>query len=102
MIIWDVRKEKTMITLEMVANAYKKGVVKLEVDPNLQFGTVAKIGDFWFYFGGLTAEEMNPDDFIENIPEEHIVKEIFETLNDFRFEGPNEYDYYEAALSFND
>ena len=34
-------------------------------DPNMGYGTVCKIGDYWFYFGGITAEEMEPDEYVK-------------------------------------
>lgn len=90
--------EQDIITYDMVAQAYKDGIISLDVDPNMEFGTVASIGDYWFYFGGFTADEMNPDEFKRNVPEEDIIAEIFETLEDFRFNNPDEYSYYAAIL----
>lgn len=53
-----------MITKEKISAGLKERLVTLEVDPNMGSGTVCRIGDWWFYFGGETAEEMNPDEFL--------------------------------------
>lgn len=89
-----------MITKEQIKIGLDSGVVKLVVDP-MEHGTVCQIGENWFYFGGLTAEEMSPDEYRRDIPQETIVDEIFSVLNDFR-ERPefiDEYRYYDAMLS---
>ena len=72
------------------------------VDPNAESGTVCQIGDNWFYFGGLTAEELSPEEYIKNVPEADIVREIYEVLEDFRkseSDLSDEYQYYDAVLS---
>lgn len=85
----------------MITSGIEKQVVKFVIDPNMGYGTVCQIGDCWFYFGGLEAEEMNPKDYVSNVPTEDIVNEIFVTLQDFaEDEGfKDEYDYYESILS---
>ena len=50
-----------MITLDMVEESIRNGKIRLVTDPNMERGTVCQIGDFWFYFGGETAEEMGPE-----------------------------------------
>ena len=57
-----------MITKEKISAGLKERLVTLEVDPNMGSGTVCRIGDWWFYFGGETAEEMNPDKFLKCVP----------------------------------
>lgn len=90
-----------MITKEMITFGIEKQVVKFVIDPNIGSGTVCKIGNCWFYFGGLEAEEMNPDEYISNVPMTNIVNEIFEVLQDFKSDDNfrDEYDYYESVLS---
>lgn len=95
---------KTQITAEDIRNGLRSGVVRLITDPNLGCGTVCGIGENWFYFGGLTAEEMTPEEYLRDIPEDDIVREIVETLDDFKclpdvFE--DEYNYYLAILTEN-
>lgn len=88
------------ITKDEIKNGLHKGVITLDVDPNMESGTVCRIGDNWFYFGGLTAEEMSPEEYRKNVPEEDIVNEIFDTLDAFQkdryFLG--EYEYYASLL----
>lgn len=91
-----------MITKDRVFLGIERGVIKLVVDPNMESGTVCQIGDNWFYFGGLTAEELSPEEYVKNVPKEDIVREIYEVLEDFRKdEGDlsDEYGYYDAVLS---
>ena len=69
------------------------------IDPYMESGTVCQIGDNWFYFCGLTAEEMNPQEYIENVPIEDITNEVFDVLEEFKTVLPDEYLYYELYLS---
>ncbi len=89
-----------MITKNLIRDGIRAKLVQFVVDPNLESGTVCQIGDSWFYFGGLTAEELSPDEYVAEVPEDDIVNEIFEVLDDFRKdkELKDEYDYYEAIL----
>lgn len=88
-----------MITKEKIRAGLKEHLIALEVDPNMGSGTVCRIGAWWFYFGGETAEELNPDEFLKCVPEDDIVDEIFEALESFRQdeECANEYEYYDAT-----
>lgn len=62
--------------------------------------TVCQIGDSWFYFGGTTAEGMNPNEYRAVVPFEDIVSEIFTVLESFRQDeySRDEYMYYETYL----
>lgn len=73
-----------------------------DTDPNLERGTVCRIGDSWFYFGGLEAEEMEPEEYLNNIPMGDIVREIYEVLEEFREDEElvDEYAYYGAVLTY--
>lgn len=82
------------ISREMIRNGIHKGIVLFEKDPNLDSGTVCRIGSCWFYFGGLTAEEETPDEYLSHVPEEDIVEELYETLKEIRKEDEAEYGQY--------
>lgn len=90
-----------MITKEMVRDGIQSGIIRFAVDPNMEGGTVCEIGDDWFYFGGVTAESMEPKEYLKVVPQEDIINEVFATLHDFNKERHtfgNEYDYIEAYL----
>ncbi len=91
-----------MITKQLIKNGIRAKLIQFVVDPNMESGTVCQIGDNWFYFGGLTAEELNPEEYLSCVPEDDIVSEIFDTLDDFRKdeEFKDEYEYYEAVLIY--
>ena len=82
------------ITFEDIKVGIDKGVVRFIIDPNNDHGTVCAIGDNWFYFGGLTAEEENPDEYIKNVPMDTIIQDILNVLNDFKENFVDEYLYY--------
>lgn len=96
-----IRKLPSTITKDLIDAGIKSGTVQFVVDPNMDHGTVCKIGDAWFYFGGLAAEEANPDDYIRNTPREDVVREIYDVLEDFRSsaEFEDEYMYYLSVLT---
>ena len=89
-----------MITEKKIESGIRGGLITLEVDPNMQCGTVCQIGDGWFYFGGTEAEGMRPSEYLSYVPIEDIVREIYDTLQDFDGdeELQDEYDYYDAIL----
>lgn len=91
-----------MITEKLIRDGIRAKLVEFVLDPNMESGTVCRIGDSWFYFGGLTAEELSPEEYVANVPTDDIVREILETLNDFNGdeELQDEYDYYEAVLVY--
>lgn len=91
-----------MITKHKILSGINEHLVSFVVDPNMEYGTVCQIGDSWFYFGGVTAEEMSPEEYLSNIPIEDIVQEIFDVLDDFRKdeELKDEYDYYDVVLTY--
>lgn len=91
-------RKRTEISAEVVRKGIDAGVVEFVVDPNVEFGTVAKIGDGWFYFGGLTAEEENPEEFLKNCDLDDVARDVAEVLRNFETESPDEHDYYEACL----
>ena len=90
-----------MITKERISDGLDIGTVYLAVDPNMESGTVCFVGDLWFYFGGHTAEEMTPEEYLQNVPKVDIVNEIYTALECIRTAGEDfedEYDYYDAML----
>ena len=91
-----------MITKRMIQDGIRANLVEFVADPNMGGGTVCKIGSSWFYFGGLTGEELSPRQYLARIPKEDIIQEIFETLEEFREDEElrDEYDYYEAVLRY--
>ena len=86
-----------MITSELLKNAYRCGDVKI-VDSPRSDGCVCEIGLYWFYFGGHEAEEMTAAEYVSQIPEEDILREIFDVLSELWAESPIEYEYYETYL----
>lgn len=90
-----------MITREMLRLGLERGLVKLIVDPIMESGTVCQIGDNWFYFGGVTAEDMGPYAYKNAISVVDIVNKIFEVLVSFHMDEEffDEYCYYDTFLS---
>ena len=66
-----------MITKELIKEGIRENLVKFVVDPNMESGTVCQIGDSWFYFGGMTAEEINPSEYLRDMSEDDIVEVFF-------------------------
>ena len=92
-----------MVNESVIKEGIRKGVIKFVLDPNGdgKTGTVCQIGENWFYFGGLTAEQSSPDEYVENVPEEDIVREVLETVLSFKTSGKeleDEYIYYALYL----
>lgn len=86
------------ITLEQVKSGIQSGIICFVVDPNMESGTVCKIGDFWFYFGGMTAEDESPEEYLRHVPEDDVAREVYDTLEDFKQSFPEEYLYYYHEL----
>lgn len=103
----DECNDACFITKDMIISGIKAKLVTFELDPNWIYpnvGTVCKIGDSWFYFGGVTAEESSPKDYVKNVPIEEIADEIFSTLESYRIDGDedlkDEYFYYWKILTY--
>ena len=86
------------MTKETIMRAVENGTITFEVDPNMGAGTVARIGDYWFYFGGSAAEEESPEEYLARVPKEDVAEEIFDALSDFENENPDEIAYYDAVV----
>ena len=96
-----MESEGAAITKAMIRHGINRGLITFGVDPNLDSGTICKIGDNWFYFGGETAAEMNPEEYLKAVPQEDIINEIFDVLDDFKDkdEFVDEYMYYLDILN---
>lgn len=70
-----------MTNASTIREAIRDGVIRLITDPIMEFGTVAAIGDTWFYFGGELAEELSPNDYLLTVGEETVASEIAEVVN---------------------
>lgn len=92
--------EAPEITKKTIRMGLEQKVIMLTVDPNFSRGVVCTIGEDWFYFGGMAAEESNPDEYLRNTPIEDIVDEIFAVLEDFKIDEGcrTEYAYYAHYL----
>ncbi len=93
-----------MITKKMIAQGLMAEVIRLDIDSNMKFGIVARIGENWFYFGGMTAEEYDDvDQYRQDIPFGTIVDEIYDVLHEWQTgtheEFVDEAAYYESVLS---
>lgn len=84
------------ITAEMVLSGIKNGVIKFIVDPNMGAGTVCSIGDYWFYFGGQTAEDEMPSEFLGNASIVEVAASVAAVLSDMGSseDFSDEYLYY--------
>lgn len=85
---------------KLIQYGFEAGLVKI-IDSPQGDGAVCKIGDYWFYFGGQTAESMTAEKYLRDIPRNDIIREIVETLVEFSkdLEGFSaEYAYYTAFL----
>lgn len=110
---------KDLLTRKMIEQGYKQGIIKLttyadyynyvEQTKDDKVGVICVIGDHWFYFGGEEAEISTVEEYKNNIPENTIIGEIYDTLlgfgDDWEFYGDEcmyYYYYLEEHLSFND
>lgn len=91
------------ISRGIIRDGLANEVIRLIIDPIMGTGTVCEIGDGWFYFGGITTEGMRPEDVAIEIPEDDIIDEIYNALEDFRTDDvfSDEYEYYRTFLEEN-
>lgn len=106
-----------LITRERLRTAYDAGVLVIcsprDIESFDEWGqkyiddapddqTLARIGNYWFYFGGETADSMGPAEYLHCVGIDDAIDEIFETLEDFEKCGDDglfdEYQYYDAYL----
>lgn len=89
------------ITKDMIKRGYNQGLIKLIASPNGD-GIACQIGDYWFYFGGQTAEEFDDvEEYKSVMLTSDIIKDIYEVLKEFKTEFEDEYLYYYAYLKEN-
>jgi len=95
-----------VITKNIIRSGISQGVIRFITEPGnikagIETGTVCAIGDYWFYFGGQTAEDETPDEFLKNADWGEVIDDIFTVLEDFRTNDSfeDEYRYYEAFLN---
>lgn len=89
-----------MITICDVKKGYEDGAIQLIKSPHGD-GTVCRIGENWFYFGGWDAEERSPGEYEKHVPKEDIIQKIYDTLDGMRTDRltyGDEYEYYESCL----
>ena len=92
-----------MLSKDTIKKAINDGIITFVADPTAESGTVCKIGNNWFYFGGQTAEQYNPNDYLKYADIDDIVNNIHEVLDEFsRLDMfHDEYLYYEAYITHN-
>ena len=92
-----------MLSKDTIKKAINDGIITFVADPTAESGTVCKIGNNWFYFGGQTAEQYNPNDYLRYADIDDIVNNIHEVLDEFsRLDMfHDEYLYYEAYITHN-
>lgn len=88
------------IEAEDILTGILMGAVKFVTDRNTGYGTVCSIGDDWFYFGGQTAEEESPEEYLRNVPLSDTINSILEVLDVFGMcrDTADEYAYYASVL----
>lgn len=96
-----------MISKEQIKNGIHNRVIQF-IDATGEygcFGTVCKIGNSAFYFGGITAEEESAAEYLLNSNMEDVINAIFDALESFRMDtdqsndnSNSEYEYYESLL----
>lgn len=65
------------------------------------FGTVCKIGSYVFYFGGETAKQESPAEYLLNSNMKDTIDCVWDALNELRRgddDSKYEYTYYESIL----
>ena len=93
-----------MISKKQIAQGLMSGVIQLAVNPMMKNGIVSRIGEHWFFFGGITAEGYsNVDAYKMDIPFDTIVDEIYDVLHEWQTGDQEEFRdeaaYYEAVLA---
>ena len=87
------------ITTADVRHGIKAGVIRFITSPNDGIGTVCAIGDYWFYFGGYTAEEIEPEDYLDTVGIFDTAREIKDALEGIKLVYLDEYNYYCACIN---
>ena len=97
------------ITTWMIRKGIEQGLIRFIKDPNLGHGTVCQIGEKddsgkfpknnWFYFGGLTAEEEDPEEFLQHVNQEEMIQDIYSAMTGF-YESDETFDEYQFYYSY--
>lgn len=87
-----------MITKELLKKAFQNNVARIVKDPDYR-DIACQIGEYWFWFGSTDSLEVLPEEYMKNHTMEEIINMIFDTLEYFREDGWDEYNYYEAVLN---
>lgn len=97
-----------MITIEMIEEGIRQGIIRIEDTSTLplsavEIGTpICRIGEYWFYFAGQEGEEcLGATNFLLNSKRDDIVRQIYDALSGFSSndgELYDEYCYYEWYL----
>lgn len=73
-----------MITKYMITEGIRNQVIQFVQDPNMELGTVCQIGDDWFYFGGMTAEELEPSEYLSVVSLDSVIDDVYNALESFQ------------------
>ncbi len=94
----SAQESKGPITLQDVERGYRNGTVRLVTLPGI--GTVCRIGEYQFSFGGKPAWKYTVEDFKKKFMEDEIVHMIFDVIEDMRYdpECGDEYEYYQSIM----
>lgn len=91
-----------MIKKSQIKQGIRNGTIEfVKGDKYGCFGTVCKIGLYSFYFGGETAEQESPAEYLLNSNMKDTIDCVWEALNEFirgTDDDKDEYNYYEAVL----
>ena len=95
----ELDPEKSQITKEMVSEAYKKGILRIDnAEQFLGDGICAVIESGWFYFAGPEGDNTSPEAYKDAHPKDEIVSKIHEALCGIQDLDKDEYKYYRLVL----
>jgi hypothetical protein len=71
------------INENLILRGIKDGIIKFIPDPNGdgEYGPVAQIGDYWFYFAGIEGEDKTVDEYLASVSEKDLAREIMDAVN---------------------
>ena len=81
-------------TANLITLGIRQNLVRFAADPYADTGTICRIGDDWFYFGGKTAAKTAPETYLKTVGIDKAVQQITEALIDLAHDNPKEYRYY--------
>lgn len=93
------------ITKKMIQDGIKRGIVQIVKNPLQAHGSVCQIGEHWFYFGGYTADDEDPEEFLANSFTDSTIDDIYDAVEGFNDSDDesmyDEYCYYLCYLKEN-